>query len=271
MKLEGKVAIVTGGGAGIGRGIVHRLAEEGADVAVIDINKENAEKAADEVKGLGRKSLAIEADLTDSRKVTQAVQEVMNTFGKIDILVNNVGGTGETYLARTKRGIINQEDAEWDDAYKLNLKTRFTMSRAVVPYFIKQRSGKIVNIASAAGKGPRPLLMAYGATKSADIHLTKSLAVELGEYNINVNCVCPGIIYTPLWEKLAAHMIAVSLNPEDKELAPREYFDKYLVPRRALKREQTAEDIGCAVVFLVSEDARNITGHALSVDGGRIN
>ena len=179
-------------------------------------------------------------------------------------------GYGNAYLAGTKRGFINQEDAEWDETYELNLKTRVTMSRAVAPYFIKQRSGKIVNISSVAGKGPRPWLMAYGAAKAADISFTKSLAAELAGDNINVNCICPGIIYTPLWEKLAAHMIDIDPNPEAKGMMPREYFDRFLVPLAPLKREQTAEDIGHAVVFLVSEDAKNITGQSLNVDGGVI-
>ncbi len=267
MKLEDKVAIVTGGGAGIGQGIVHCLAEEGADVAVVDIIGDNARKVADEVKVLGRKSLAIEADLTDTKKVTQAVQDIINTFGKIDILVNNVGGLGKTLLARTKMGFINEEDAEWDETYELNLKTHILMSRAVAPCFIKQKSGKIVNISSEAGKRIGTTVTAYGTVKASVIHFTKSLAGELAEHNINVNCICPGIVYTAFHE--AAGALFARLHP-DEAMTPRERFDKFLVAHTPLKREQTPEDIGRAVVFLVSEDAKNITGQALSVDGGRI-
>jgi len=268
MRLEGKIAIVTGGGAGIGQGIVHCLAEEGADVAVVDINKDAAAKVAGEVKAAGRKSLAVEADLIDSKKVTQAVRDIINTFGRIDILVNNAGGIGKTLLARTSLNFIDQKDAEWGENYELNLRTQVLMSRAVAPYFIKQKSGKIVNVASVAGIGPTPQLMAYAAAKAADISFTKSLAMELAEHNVNVNCVCPGVIYTLLWEKLAAQF--TQLVPEARGMTPREYFDRFLVPRVSLKRGQTVEDIGHAVVFLVSEEARNITGQSLTVDGGMV-
>jgi len=265
--LEGQVAIVTGGGAGIGQGIVHCLAEEGADVAVIDINGDNAKKVADEVKALGRKSLAIEADLTDSKQVHQAVQETIDTLGKIDILVNNVGGLSETSLARTSLQFVDVGEAEWGETFELNLKTHVLMCQAVVPHFQKQKSGKIVNISSTAGKIPHPWLMVYAAAKAADISLTRSLAMELGGDNINVNCICPGIIYTPLWEKIAAQRIRLLPDAEAKGMEPREYFLR-MVPRVPLKREQTAEDIGHAVAFLVSEDAKNITGQSLNINGG---
>ncbi len=266
MKLEGKVAIVTGGGAGIGRGIVLCLAEEGADVAVIDINRDTATKVAAEVKALGRKSLAIEADLTDKKKVTQAVRDIINTFGKIDILVNNVGGLGKTHLARTSIRFIDQEEAEWDENYELNLKTTVLMNRAVAPYFIKQKSGKIVNIASVAGKINYPEIMAYSAAKASVISFTRTLAMELAEDNINVNCICPGAIYTAFAEARAAQF--VRLHPDAKGMTPREYFNKFFLSGTPLKREVTPEDIGRAVVFLVSEDARIITGQSLNVDGG---
>jgi len=266
VKLEGKVAIVAGGGQGIGRGIVLCLAEEGADVAVVDINRDTARKVADEVKALGRQSLVVVADATDSKQVDQAVQETINTFGKIDILVNNVGGQGKTTWARDSLGFIDQKEAEWDEGLALNLKSHVLVSRAVVPHFLKQKSGKIVNISSGAGKGPTPQLMVYGAAKAGVIHFTKSLAMELAEQNINVNCICPGYIWTPLWDRGAAQFIR--LVPEAKGLKPREYFDKFLVPRVPQKREQTPEDIGRAVVFFVSEDAKNITGQSLNINGG---
>jgi len=268
MKLEGKIAIVTGGGAGIGRSIVHCLAEEGADVAVVDINIDTARKVAGEVKAVGRKALAVEVDLTDNKKVTQAVQDIINTFGKVDILVNNAGGMGKTLLARTSMDFVDQKDAEWDENYELNLKTQVLMCRAVASYFIKQKSGKIVNIASMAGKSNGSQHMAYSAAKAGAIHFTRILASALAEHNINVNCICPGVIYTPLWEKIAAQRIRIL--PEAKGMIPREYFDKFLVSRVPLKREQTVEDIGRTVVFLVSEDARNITGQSLNVDGGTV-
>ena len=267
MKLDDKVAIVTGGGQGIGQGIVHCLAEEGADVAVVDINGDNDRKVASEVKALGRKSLAIEADVTDSKKIAQLVQETIDSFGKIDILVNNVGGTGKIYAAKTSLRFIDQKDAEWDETFALNLKTQVLMCRAVVPHFLKQKSGKIVNIASIAGKMPAPLMMIYGAAKADVIYFTKTLAMELAEHNINVNCICPGLLYTPFWKRgLAAQLARLT---EAKGMEPKDFFLKWVsgVP---LKREQTPEDIGRAVVFLASEDAKNITGQSLNVDGGMV-
>ena len=268
MKLEGKVAIVAGGGQGLGQGIVHCLAEEGADVAVIDINKDTASKVAGEVKALGRKSLAVAIDATDSKQVNQAVQEILGNFGKIDILVNVVGGIGKTTWARDSLEFIDQAEIEWDETFALNLKSHVLMCLAVVPHFLKQQSGKIVNVSSIGGKLPAPKNMIYGAAKAADIYFTKALAMDLAEQNINVNCICPGVIYTPLWERGTAYYIR--LIPQAKGLKPREYFDKFLVSSVPQKREQTPEDMGRAVVFLVSEDAKNITGQSLNVDGGRV-
>jgi len=255
---------------------VQCLAEEGADVAVIDINGDNARKVAGEVKALGRKSLAIEADATDSKRVDQLVQETIDTFGKIDILVNNVGGLGKATWARTSLQFVDQKEAEWDESFKLNLKSHVLMCRAVVPHFQKQKSGKIVNVASIAGRGVSGRgggrdsagQMVYGVAKAGVIRFTRALAMVLAGDNINVNCICPGIIYTPLWEKGAAQF--TQHTPAAKGLTPREYFDKFVVPPIPLKREQTPEDMGRAVVFLVSEDAKNITGQSLNVDGGLV-
>jgi len=271
MKLEGKVAIVTGGGQGIGQGIVHCLAEEGADVAVFDTNKDTAKKVADEVKALGRKSLAIMADVTDSKQVDQAVQETIDTFGKVDILVNNVGAGGKLRWARTSLRAIDQSEARWDEGFARNLKTQVLMCQAVVPHFQKQKSGKIVNLSSVAGKTPFPSNVVYGATKAGVISFTKSLAMDLASDNINVNCICPGLVYTPAWEKVAAEKIR--FLPEDskaKGMTSKDFFYQFLAPSVPLKRAQTPEDMGRAVVFLVSEDAKNITGQSLNVDGGSL-
>jgi len=281
MKLESKVAIVTGGGAGIGQGITLCLAEEGADVAIIDISRETATKVANEVKGLGRKSLAIVADAADSKQVDQAVRKIIDTFGKIDILVNNVGGESRFYRERTGQPYLEEE--EWDDTIELNLKTTMIVSRAVAPHFVKQKSGKIVNISSIGGRAPAgrgrtsPVgmggegsafspMMSYGVAKAGVIQFTRLLALQLAEYNVNVNCICPGVLYTPLYQRSVPRR--TQSTPETKGMTPREYFDKYIVPMVPLQREQTPEDIGHAVVFLVSEEARNITGQSINVDGG---
>lgn len=263
MKLQNKVAIVTGGGQGIGRGIVLCLAEEGADVALVEINADAAQKVAGEVKKMGRRSLAIVADATDNDAVVKSVQEVIDHFGRIDILVNNVGGTDQ---GGTDDIPVGGEG--WDGFYRLTLRAHVLMSQTVIPHLRAQKGGKIVNISSEAGRGGSPLLMAYSAFKSGVISLTQSLARQLARDNINVNCVCPGVIWTPLWERLAQAMIA--MNPDFKDMSPREFFEKRIVAQRPLGREETPEDIGRAVVFLASEDARNITGQSLNVNGGNV-
>jgi len=268
MKLEGKVAIVTGAGRGIGQGIAHCLAREGADVVVNARHREAIEKVAGEVRALGRKSLAVVADVTDSKQVKQLVQKVIDSFGKIDILVNNAGGSTKASLARTSVEFAEQKEAVWDEDYELNLKSQVLMCQAVVPYFQKQKSGKIINVASIAGKIGTHQFMAYGAAKAGVINLTRSLALVLGKDNINVNCVCPGLIYTTgNWAVFAEQF--TQIIPEAREMTAREYFLKW-VSQVPLGREQTAEDIGYAVVFFASEDAKNITGQSLNVDGGLV-
>jgi NAD(P)-dependent dehydrogenase (short-subunit alcohol dehydrogenase family) len=283
MKLQGKVAIVTGGGRGIGEGIVQCLAEEGADVAVVDLDGDNARAVVDAVGALGRKALAIQADATSSEKVAECVQSVIDHFGRIDILVNNVGGVAGVPTAGAMPAIDTRSDEEWQATYELNLKSHIIMARAVVPHFKGQRSGKIVNVASAAGKSGSPMLMPYSVFKSGDIAFTRTLALELAPFNVNVNCVLPGLIYTPLWEMGATALRYLALEQakagepgrfsveELEQMTPREWWLKTTVEvSTPLGREQTPEDIGRAVVFLVSEDARNITAQALSVDGGSI-
>jgi NAD(P)-dependent dehydrogenase (short-subunit alcohol dehydrogenase family) len=282
MKLAGRVAIVTGGGAGIGRGIVQCLTAEGADVAIIDVDQANAERAAEEARQSGRRSLALVADVADSREAVKAIQSVINTLGKIDILVNNVGGEARFY--HQKPGQPYSEEQEWDDNVRLNLRTTMVMSKAVAPIFVEQKSGKIVNIASIGGRPPRKTglggggmsgtgasfssLMSYGVAKAGVLQFTMSLALQLAEFNVNVNCICPGVLYTPLYEQSAPRRI--NATPGAEGMTAREFFDKYVVARVPLGREQTPQDIGHAVVFFASEDARNITGQSLNVDGGMV-
>ena len=275
MKLEGKIAIVTGSGRGLGRGIALCLAEEGADIVVNSLHEETTNKTTADVKALGRKTLAIAADMTESAQIARVVQETLDTFGKIDILVSNVGGAAKRKEVKT--GFFDEIIAEWDGTYEQNLKSTVLMCAAVAPHFIKQKSGKIVTISSIAGRYPFPHLIttSYGAMKTAIIRFTQSLANDLAPYNINVNCVCPGIIYTDAWKGGAKR--AVESIPKFKGMDPREWFVSMMAGKypelgafTPLGREQTPEDIGRAVVFLVSEDAKNITGQALNVDGGLV-
>ena len=303
MKLEGKVAIVTGGGQGIGEGIVRCLAEEGADVSVVDINTDTASKMADEVKSMGHKALPVIADLTDDNEVDRAVQDTLDSLGKVDILVNNVGGVSEEtsefmqeYRAsswdESLPAYMTYNSELWDRFYRLNLKAHVMVTHAVTPHFIKQRSGKIVNIASIAGRLADPTQMPYAAFKAGVISMTWSVARALAPYNINVNCICPGLIYTPLWDRGATGMYqrirdfiatgqelpeglrrfaAASEELNIEKLTPKEFWLRFIVaPNVPLGREQTTEDIGRAAAFLVSEDAKNITGQTLNVDGGQV-
>ena len=275
MKLEGKVAIVTAAGRGIGRGIALCLAEEGADVVVNSFHEDTTTKVADEVRALGRRALAIAGDITETDMITKVIQDTINTFGKIDILINNVGG-GRMTPKEAGSGPLAQWEAEWDGTYEQNLRATVLMCKAVEPHFVKQKSGKIVNISSIAGKyASHASPASYGAMKTGLIRFTQALAFELGPYNVNVNSVCPGLVYTDAWKSGAKQM--VETRPEFKGLTPREWFiglneGKYpeITAVTPLRREQTVEDIGRAVVFFVSEDAKNITGQSLNVDGGKI-
>ena len=275
MELQGKKAVVTGGGAGIGEGISRCLAEEGADVAIISRSLNRAALVADKIKALGRESLVEVADATESKQVKAAVQHILDYFGKIDILVNNVGGEVRFYKNFTGDRFIEISEQEWDEMIDFNLKTTIRTCREVVPHMVKQNSGKIVNISSIAARPPiwtgariPAGFMSYFVSKAAIIQFTGMLALELAEHNINVNCVCPADVWTPMWEKNALRVIAA--NPQFKGMTPREYFEKVVVAGtiQPLKREITPADIGNAVVFFVSEKARNITGQSIYVDAG---
>ena len=281
MKLQGKVALITGGGQGIGEGIVRCLAEEGADAAIVDLNGENANRLARELETMGRKTMAIEADATKNDQVDKAVSDTLTYFGQIDILVNNVGGVSGDPAQNMTANFIERTEEEWQESYELNLKSHIIMVKAIVPHFVERGGGKIVNVASGAAKQPSKMFMPYATFKAADMALTRSLATELAGANINVNCVLPGLIYTPLWQRGAEVMHSLAMESakatgdgSDKELekiSPKDFWLMNVVaPTTPLQREQTPEDIGKAVVFLVSEDARNITGQALSIDGGQV-
>lgn len=272
MRLEDKIAIVTGAGKGIGVGIVRCLAREGAQVVVNALHQESAQKVADEVKAMGGKSLAVAADVTKKEGAAKIVKQTLDTFGRIDILVNNFGAHTEAFFTREKYAFADSKIKEWDDDYEFNLKSQVLMSLEVVPYFIKQEGGKIINIASIAGRMPIPTQMPYGAAKAGSIYFTRTLGTELGRYNINVNCVCPGGVYSGMNEPFMKR--AIEKNPEAQGMTPREYHEKYVLPNMVkmypLRRELMPEDIGNAVVFFASEEARNITGQSLTVDCGMV-
>src|SRR5712691_323657 len=263
MRLDGKVAVVTGGGSGIGRGIVIAMAREGSDVAIPDIQVLSAEKTADEVKGLGRKSFAMKSDVTSSADVKMIVDRTREVFGKIDILVNNAGMASAPGMPFT-----NNTEEDWDKTYAVNLKSVFLMCKAVAPYFIERKAGRIINIASIAGPLAALTMPPYSVAKGGVITFTRVIAKELAPHGITVNAICPGVLWTAFWENLAKYI--ADTNPAFKGMTPRQVFDKRVGDIIPMKREQTPEDIGWAAVFLASEEARNITGQALNVDGGSV-
>jgi meso-butanediol dehydrogenase/(S,S)-butanediol dehydrogenase/diacetyl reductase len=261
MRLAGKIAVVTGGGSGIGRGIVLAMAREGADVAIPDIQVLNAEKVATEVKALGRRAVPMKTDVTSAADVKVMVDRTRDVLGQIDILVNNAGMAAPPGLPFT-----NNTEEDWDRAFAVNTKSVFLTCKAVAPYFIERKAGRIINIASIAGTLSAPTMPPYSVAKMGVITFTRIVARELAPYGVTVNAICPGVLYTDFWQKLAAHLAAT--NPAFAGMTPRQVFDKRVSDLVPMKREQTPEDIGWAAVFLASDEARNITGQALHVDGG---
>jgi len=261
MRLADKVAMVTGGGLGIGRAIVLAMAREGADVLVPDIQMANAEAVVREVQGLGRKAAAMRMDVTKELEIQAAFAEGIAAFGRIDILVNNAGvtpGLGHPFT--------RQVEADWDKVLNVNLKSVFFTCKHIAPHFMARRSGKIVNISSIAGPLSSQTMPSYSVSKMGVITLTKIVAKELAPHNVNVNAICPGLLYTDMWKRIGD--VIRETNPAYRDLTPRQMFEKRVEEWIPMKREQTPEDIGHAAVFLASEEARNITGQALMVDGG---
>src|SRR5438132_4579548 len=201
MRLAGKVAVVTGGGSGIGRGIVLALAREGDDVEMPAIEVLTAEKVAGEVKGLGRKVLAMKTDVTSAADVKTMVDRTRETFGKIDILVNNAGSASPPGMPFT-----NNTEEDWDRTFAVNTKSVFLTSKAVAPHFIERKAGRIINIASIAGPIAAVTMPPYSVAKMGVITLTRVVAKELAPHGITVNAICPGVLWTEFWQKLATHI-----------------------------------------------------------------
>jgi len=260
--LKDRVAVVTGGGGGIGGGISMCLAREGADIVVADINLASAQERAEEIEKTGRRARACESDITREEQCKALVEEALNAFGQIDILVNNAGHFGE----RLGMPFTNQEGSDWDDNYAVNVKGPFFLCKAVAGPMMERRYGKIVNISSIAAKRDAQILPDYAAAKNALLTLTRTVAKDLGPHNINVNAICPGFLWTSFWNRLAP--LVVKEDPSHAGKEPRELFDAWVKANTPLQREQTPEDIGNLVVFLASEEARNITGQTIHVDGG---
>ena len=257
MQLSDKIALVTGAGQGIGKASALALAAAGANVVAVDINGQTAKDTAAAIATTGRRSLSIQADMGSVQDIDRMVAEAIAAFGRVDILVNNAGVTRRAY-------IMDLTEEDWDRIHRVNAKGVFFCLQRVAREMIPRRSGRIINIASIAGKGFAGTSNAiYAASKGAVISLTKTAAQQLGQHDINVNAVCPGIVRTSLYLNMIAE-IARKEGVRVEEIE-RRYADG--VP---LKRANEPEDIADMVVFLASPGARNITGQCFNVDGGLI-
>ncbi|SHI81359.1 3-oxoacyl-[acyl-carrier-protein] reductase [Geosporobacter subterraneus DSM 17957] len=246
MDFAGKTAIVTGGSRGIGKAIALKLAQLGANIAVNYTSKpEEAEKVVTAIKEMGRDAIAIKADVSNGEDVQQLIDEVERHFPTIDILVNNAGITRDTLLMRMK-------EEDWDQVIAINLKGTYNCTKAVTRKMMKQKSGKIVNIASIVGVMGNIGQSNYAASKAGIIGFTKSVAKELATRGINVNAVAPGFIQTDMTEVLS------------------EEVKESLMTHIPMKQLGTPDDVANVVAFLCSENARYITGQVLNVDGGMV-
>ncbi|MFQ5895294.1 MAG: SDR family NAD(P)-dependent oxidoreductase [Nitrospinota bacterium] len=266
MRLAGKVAIVTGAARGIGEGIARCLAEEGARVVLSDLRGEEVQRAAETLAREGFEVLALAADVADEGQVRALVQGAIGAFGRADILVNNAGVVGAPGF-KLGMPLTDVTEEDFDLTYAVNVKGVFLPTRAVLPHMKAQRWGRIINISSRAGRSGRETLPHYSAAKAAVILFTQAVAKEAGPWGVTVNAICPGLVWTPMWELLAG--LYQKKLPHLSDLSLRGVFDHF-VSLTPLQREQTPWDIGRAAAFLASEDARTITGQALLVDSGAV-
>ena len=256
MRLKDRVAIVTGGGAGIGRSVCVNMVKEGAKVVVADINQAAAEETASSIKKEGGDAMVIKTDVTQKPDAQAMADAALKTYGKIDILVNNAG-------TDIKGAITELTERTWDTLMDINLKGVFLCTQAVSHSMIEQRYGRIVNISSMAGKTGEPLTSPYCATKFGVIGFTQSIALELGKHNITVNAVCPGPVDTDLIRQ------SVAQSAKIKGMAPEDFLQEFFINPTPLGRIAQPVDIARAVIFLASDEAEFITGSTLNVSGGR--
>jgi NAD(P)-dependent dehydrogenase (short-subunit alcohol dehydrogenase family) len=257
-RFKDKTALVTGAGSGIGRAIALRLAEEGGDLAVCDINEQSVSETARMIQDMDRKALALVCDVGKEKEIDRMVEHVLKTFDKIDILVN-CAGTGDTNMS------FEDIDAElWDRIYSVNVKGPFFLSKKIAKDMIdKKNQGRIINISSTEGKTNRAGSIAYSSSKHALIGLTQGLAIQLAPYDITVNAVCPGLIDTPIWHRGDKSMGL----PEGSTI--KMVVDTSIESRQLkIMRVGKPDDIAAAVTFLASDDASYMTGQAVNVCGG---
>jgi NAD(P)-dependent dehydrogenase (short-subunit alcohol dehydrogenase family) len=251
--LDGRIAIVTGAGRGIGCAIADELAASGCRLALCS-RTDSSVTYAKELTARGFEASGEAVDVADIGSFRGFVDEVLTRENRIDILVNNAAVNHSGAIAGMKPELF-------DEVFDVNVRGLFFAIQAVLPSMIEQRAGKIVNIASVVARSPVPLYAAYSASKAAVLSLTRGLALELAEHNINVNAVCPANIWTNIWETSTRELTALTGKTSQK-------FFEETIARQPFRRPQTSDEIGAAVAFLCGEAARDITGEALFVTGG---
>jgi len=247
MRFTGKKVLVTGSGRGIGRALALAFAREEAWLAVVDSHASAAEDTADQIRDLKGRAIAFDADVSDEAQVNSMVDRVVSKLGGVDVLVNNAG------VSQPVQPLLEQSLSDWDHVVSINLRGTYLCCKSVARYMVTRNAGKIVNIASIGGLTGQVMRTAYAPSKAAIVNLTMALAVELAEHHINVNAVSPGLVLTDMVKRL---LVQGTLNEEA------------ILHRTPLRRMSTPEDIACATLFLASDEARNITGVNLPVDGG---
>jgi NAD(P)-dependent dehydrogenase (short-subunit alcohol dehydrogenase family) len=255
MKLKGRVALITGGGRGIGRAIALAFAQEGTDIFIAGLDQPRLNAAAEAVRALGRRCLARVADVSDEAQVVQVVEEALKEFGKIDILVNNAGIAGPT------APVVKVTRKEWDETLAVNLTGPFLCAKAVLPQMIARRRGKIINIASVAAELAYPLRSPYATSKWGLLGLSRTIAAEVGEHNIQVNAICPGPVAGDRMSSVIERR-ATELGKSFDEVE-RDYSQA-----TALKRMVEEKDIAAMALFLASDDGNSITGAVFDVTAG---
>ena len=243
MKFKDKVTLVTGGACGLGRAIAQCFAREGALVIILDKAEEEAGNTAREIESQGGKAVALKVDATQGQEVINVVDKIAEKWGRIDILVNNIGWNECISFLET-------DEALWRTSLDINLLIPMRFCRAVLPYMVKQQYGRVVNIASIAGRQPRPMAVTYSAAKAGVISITRSLAVAMAPHNIRVNCIAPALIETELLRQNTPELLGPILN------------------QTTLGRYCKPEEIAEAVLFFASDEASYIVGQSLHVDGG---
>jgi NAD(P)-dependent dehydrogenase (short-subunit alcohol dehydrogenase family) len=249
MRLENKIAIITGSSRGLGKAIALRFAREGAKLTVCDVH--DCEPAVREIEAIGGEALALKTDITSEEDTAEMAKKTVDRFGRIDILVNNAAAIGGIEIPDFMKPVDQMVAADWDRYLEVNIKGTFNCCKAVMPYMKKQGKGNIVNIASTAGFYGSPTFLHYSTSKGGVITMTRGLAIALGDFNINVNAVAPGVVLTEAMRVLI---------PEDA--------GQKLINAQILKKHIQPEDIAAAVLFLASDEASMITGEILAVNAG---